>query len=91
MTLMREKALEIYLIKRVRARGGLCLKFVSPGHAGVPDRLVILPNRPVHFVEVKAPGKKPRPLQMRMLNELHDRGCQATWVDSKEGINELFP
>lgn len=91
MALMLEKSLELYLIKRVRARGGLCLKFVSPGHAGMPDRLVVLPNDQIYFVEVKAPGKRPRPLQLRTLDELRARGCQATWVDSKECIDALFP
>lgn len=88
---MREKDLELYLINRVRARGGLCLKFVSPGHAGMPDRLVILPDNSISFVEVKAPGKSLRPLQVRRLDTLTALGCQATWVNSKEDIDAFFP
>lgn len=59
---MREKLIEQKLVKAVKAAGGLCPKFVSPGMAGMPDRLVLLPGSRLAFVEVKAPGKKPRPL-----------------------------
>ena len=62
---MIEKQVEQALRKAVRDRGGLALKFVSPGLAGVPDRIVLMPNRRVAFVELKAPGKHPRPLQVR--------------------------
>ena len=57
---MREKQIEQALVKAVRKRGGIALKFVSPGMAGVPDRLVLFPGGRMAFVEVKAPGKKPR-------------------------------
>lgn len=53
---MTEKQLEQKLIKAVKENGGLCLKFTSPGTAGVPDRIIILPNGHVGFVEVKKPG-----------------------------------
>ena len=59
---MIEKQVEQALRKAIRDRGGLALKFVSPGLAGVPDRIVLMPNRRVAFVELKAPGKHPRPL-----------------------------
>ena len=44
--------------------GGICPKLVSPGFDGMPDRMVLLPNGRIGFVEVKAPGEKPRPLQL---------------------------
>jgi len=49
---MTEKQIEKKLIAEIRKRGGLCMKFVSPGNAGVPDRIVIHNGR-VWFVEVK--------------------------------------
>lgn len=58
-----EKYIERYLRKEIEKLGGLCLKFVSPGNAGVPDRLVILPGGRVWFVEVKTDGGRVRPLQ----------------------------
>jgi len=62
---MREKAIEHKLVKAVKAEGGMCPKLVSPGTDGMPDRMVLLPEAHIGFVEVKAPGEKPRPLQVR--------------------------
>lgn len=59
---MREKQVEQALVKAVKARGGICPKFVSPGLSGVPDRLVLMPHGKIAFVEVKAPKKKPKSL-----------------------------
>ena len=61
---MREKSVEQKLVRAVRVAGGIAPKFVSPGFDGMPDRIVILPGGKIGFVEVKAPGKKPRPLQV---------------------------
>lgn len=60
---MREKEVEKKLVQAVKARGGICLKWVSPGFDGMPDRIVFLPKGKIGFVEVKAPGERPRPLQ----------------------------
>lgn len=83
---MRESAVEKKLREAVKARGGLCWKFTSPGTDGVPDRLVLLPGRPVAFVEVKAPGETPRPLQTRRAQQLRDRGAQVFVLDHPEQI-----
>ncbi len=60
---MREKQIEQKLVQEVKKRGGICPKFVSPGFAGMPDRLILLPGGRLAFAELKAPGQKPRPLQ----------------------------
>ena len=60
---MREKTVEQKLVKAVRAAGGICPKWTAPGFDGLPDRIVLLPGGRMGFVEVKAPGKKARPLQ----------------------------
>lgn len=70
---MREKTIEQKFRKAVRESGGMAVKFTSPGLDGMPDRLALLPGGRMAFVEVKAPGKKPRPLQEarhRMLRRL---------------------
>ena len=70
---MREKQVEQKLVQAVKARGGICPKFVSPGFDGMPDRIVLLPGRHFGFVEVKAPRKMARPLQVcrhRLLEKL---------------------
>ena len=60
---MREKTVEQKLVSEVKKAGGICPKWVAPGFDGVPDRIAMFPGGRIAFVEVKAPGKKPRPLQ----------------------------
>ena len=70
---MVEKEIEYKFSKEVKKLGGIALKLVCPGFDGVPDRLVLMPGGRLCFVEVKAPGKVPRPLQVarhRMLRKL---------------------
>jgi len=57
---MREKEVEAALVKAAKKRNGVALKFVSPGLSGVPDRLVLLPDGKIGFIELKSPGKKMR-------------------------------
>lgn len=85
-----EKQIEQYLVKRVKASGGKAYKFVSPGNAGVPDRLVCLPGGRIIFVELKAPGKKPTPLQLAKHRELQRLGFRVLVIDSKERIRNEF-
>ena len=70
---MREKDIERKLIKEVKKAGGICPKWVSPGFDGIPDRIVLFPGGKVGFVEVKALGKKPRPLQQSRHHPPSDR------------------
>ena len=51
------------LINAIKEAGGIASKFISPGFDGLPDRIVLLPCGGMGFVEVKVPGKVPRPLQ----------------------------
>lgn len=60
-----ERDIEKKFRLEVKKRGGLALKFVSPGFSGVPDRIILMPGRKVAFVEVKQPGEQMRPLQKR--------------------------
>ena len=60
---MLEREIESKLKKPIEHLGGLCLKFVTPGFTGVPDRIILLPGGRVVFVETKAPGKVERPRQ----------------------------
>ena len=83
---MREKVLERKLGLSVRAAGGLALKFVSPGLNGVPDRILLLPGGRIAFCEVKAPGEKPRPLQLRRMEQLREMGFSVYVIDSEEQI-----
>lgn len=62
---MREKTVERKLVQAVRAEGGICPKFTSPGFDGMPDRICLMKNGRMAFIEVKAPGKKPRPVVVK--------------------------
>lgn len=58
-----EKDIEKRLVREVKKLGGLCLKWVSPGNSGVPDRIVLMPGGKAIFVELKRPGGKEGALQ----------------------------
>ena len=82
----REKSIEQKLVRATKGRGGICPKLVSPGFDGMPDRLVLLPHGRMGFVEVKAPGEKPRPLQVRRHEQLRELGFQVSVLDDPEQI-----
>lgn len=87
---MREKQIEQRLVKAVKVRGGLCPKLVSPGTDGMPDRMVLLPDSHMGFVEVKAPGEKPRPLQQRRHEQLRELGYKVSVLDDPEQIPPIL-
>ena len=86
---MREKYIEQQLTKEVRSRGGLCEKWNS-GTSGRPDRIVILPDGKVGFVEVKAPGKEPRKLQMHRHEQLRLLGQKVYVLDHPGQIGGIL-
>ena len=88
--LMREKNIEQKLLQATRHGGGLALKFISPGWAGVPDRLVLLPGKCLAFVEVKAPGKQLRPLQVKRKRQLEALGFSVYCIDHSDQIGGVL-
>lgn len=87
---MREKIIEQKLVTAVKKHGGICPKFVSPGFDGMPDRLVLLPDGRFAFVEVKALGEKPRPLQLARHRLLSRLGFRVYVLDSEEQIGGII-
>ena len=87
---MREKTIEQKLKTDAKKRGGLALKFVSPNFDGMPDRIVLLPGGCMAFVEVKAPGKKPRALQTSRHALLQRLGFRVYILDSVEQIGGIL-
>lgn len=87
---MLEREVEQALVRQVRKHGGIAPKLTSPANAGMPDRLIILPQGKVCFIEVKAPGKKPRPLQVRQMGRLTQLGCMVRVIDHPNQIQELI-
>ena len=87
---MRESVVEKKLATEVKKRGGLAVKFVSPGFNGVPDRLVLFPGGRMALVELKAPGEPMRPLQQYRAKQLMALGFRVYTVDRKEMIGGIL-
>lgn len=87
---MRESLLERRLVREVERIGGLAPKWTSPGHRGVPDRIVILPGGRTVYVEMKAPGKPLDPLQERWKRKLLNLGHEHYKIDSVEDIDRFI-
>jgi hypothetical protein len=87
---MTEKYIEQKLMAAVKDMGGIAFKFTTPGINGVPDRLVLLPHGKLVFVELKAPGKKMRPLQVRRKRQLERLGFLVYCIDSAEQIGGVL-
>ncbi|WP_027628126.1 VRR-NUC domain-containing protein [Ruminiclostridium cellobioparum] len=88
---MLESRVENKLKKSVEAKGGKCLKFVSPGMRGVPDRICLFPGGKIIFVETKAPAGKPEPLQKKRHDELRALGFDVRVVNTLEEAKEVVP
>ncbi len=83
---MKEKGIEQKFVDEVKRINGLAIKLVSPGFSGLPDRLVLIPEGKIGFVEVKAPGKKPRRLQRSRHDQLRKLGFKVFVLDN---INQI--
>jgi hypothetical protein len=99
----RESDIEDYLVKRVKALGGEVRKVQWIGRRGAPDRLVMLPAMPGRgwfnldsrkphtiWVELKAPGAKPEPHQLREHHRMLVMGQRVVVIDSIEGVDALL-
>ena len=87
---MLESIIEQHLVKEVNRRDGLCLKFNSQSMTGIPDRIILMKNGTVAFVEVKQKDKKPRPLQELRMKQLRQLGFKVYTLDEKEKIGEIL-
>ena len=89
MQSLREVRVERALREAAKNAGGIAMKFVSPGLFGAPDRIVVLPGGLVCFVEVKAPGERPRPSQRYVLRRLYLLGAHTATVDNERTARRL--
>ena len=87
---MREKIIEVKLIKEVKSMGGFALKLNIPGFDGMPDRLVLFPHGKLAFIELKAPGKRPRPLQEKRKRQLEALGFPVFYIDDPGQIGGII-
>ena len=87
---MREREIERQFAAEVKKHGGIAVKFVSPGFDGMPDRLALLPDGKCGFVEVKAPGRRPHPLQTARHRLLRALGFKVYVLDDPSRIGEIL-
>lgn len=90
MSYLKESDIEKTLVKKVKAINGLCIKLTSPSMAGLPDRMIFLPNGRFAFVELKANGKKARPLQVKRMNDFRKFGFKCYVIDDVKQINGVL-
>ena len=88
--MMREKEIERKLTETVKFSDGVCWKFTSPGTAGVPDRIILMPGCRIAFVEVKKPGEKPRPLQLSRHRLIRQLGFKVFVLDNTADIPKIM-
>jgi len=86
---MLERDIEAYLVRGAHAKGGEVRKVKWLGRRGAPDRLIMLPGRTV-WVELKAPGQKCRPHQLREHERMRRMGQRVLVVDSLDSVDELL-
>lgn len=84
-----EGKVENYLIKQSENRDFLCFKFTSPGHKGVPDRVVIGKDK-VIFVELKSENGHPSKQQKFVIKKMRDRGADVRLCFTKEEVDALM-
>lgn len=83
---MREARVEEKLRKKVEAAGGFCLKYPGNLFAGFPDRILLLPGGRIVLVELKAPGRKPSPIQRLVHRKLAAIGFPVLVIDTLEKV-----
>lgn len=87
---MLEKEVEKYLCRQVKNElFGWALKFVSPGQNGVPDRIVLIPQGKIYFIETKAPNKKLRKLQCYVRDKIRALGFSVLRIDTVEKADDF--
>lgn len=87
---MPERQIEKFLTDKVKKLGGLSIKLNSASFIGLPDRMILMPVGRIYFVELKAPGKKPRPLQVAVHKVFAELGFKVYVIDTKEKVGEFI-
>ena len=87
---MNERRIEKTLVDKIRKLGGMCLKFVSLGNSGVPDRLIILPDGRIVFAELKTEAGKLSRIQARMIDEMKKRGADVRVMYGLKDVEEFI-
>jgi len=87
-----ESEIEAYLVKCIKNKNGLCMKWTSPGNAGVPDRIVIVPGGDIYFVELKADSQSQQTYALKKLktHQLKNLNCDARVIASFKEVDKFI-
>jgi len=85
-----EKLIEKKLREKIKQMGGLALKLESQHFTGLPDRMVLMPEGRIYFVETKSTGDKPRKRQLLVHQQLRDLGFSVDVIDDMEGLERFY-
>ncbi len=85
-----EKVIEDYLVEKAKGKKLPCLKYSNPNKVGYPDRLLVLPDAKVIWVELKSKGRKPSKIQEVRIAELTNMGHVVRVIDNKADIDKLI-
>lgn len=86
---VRENKVEKYLKDEVAKLGGISRKWVSPGHDGVPDQIVIYKSH-VFFIEVKTPDGSLSSVQIREQKRLKYHGASVLVVYGNHDVDDVI-
>ena len=86
---MLERDVERYFCEAVKGLGGVAVKFVSPGRAGMPDRLVLLPGGKAVMVELKAASGRLSPIQLQQIKRIRKLGFPVYVAYGRPGVEDL--
>ena len=86
----KEKAIELYIIRKTNEIGGITIKGSATNAVGFPDRIILIPGGSCSFLEVKTQGKKPTGIQEHWLTRLSNIGFKSECVDTKKKVDLFF-
>ena len=85
-----EAVLEQRLIQAVRNAKGLIIKLPALWYIGIPDRMILLPEARIFFVELKIKSKRARGGQAAWIRKLRALGFRAGTVRGSEALEKFI-
>ena len=87
---MSESSIDRHLVEGVKKLGGMCVKFVSPGTPGVPDRLIITATGRIIFAELKTETGRLSKIQRYTVEQMQKRGADVRVVKGLDAVKALL-